>query len=164
MKSLRKDTLVCFAIVVTCVWLGCTATATPVEQEESIKITGLSRATDEVAVIQPAPSHWERKVNGVYEDLGVSKIEKWADTYVLTINCKGIHSVYIQGTKGLNLDNYLGKFVRVQYTYVEVKNYNVKCIKAPCGPLIERKVVISNISEIVVSQADLKMYQTRCSK
>ena len=81
----------------------------------------------------------------------------------MTTFCNGIHRIYIGDDKKVKLDDFVGKFVHVRYRYVEKTNFDVKCIKAPCGPVTEISVVIHDLAEVSVSENELRHYKTVCS-
>jgi hypothetical protein len=125
---------------------------------------GPESVEEHATTVQPSPSHWENEVGGIYENRGLSKINRIGDDYLLTTYCDGIHSVYIKDDKKFNLQNYTGKFVNVSYRYVEEVNRDVKCIKAPCEPVTERRIVIEKIEEVSVSEDELMEFKTKCLK
>jgi hypothetical protein len=117
-----------------------------------------------IGEIQPDPAAWERKVDGVYEHRGVAKIEQVSGNYLLTIYCHGIHSVYIKKTEEKpHLHEYLGQFVQAHYTYMEQWNDDIRCIRTPCGPMKERRVVIREIKRTEVLEDTLENYKNTCS-
>lgn len=113
--------------------------------------------------IQPPPSHWERMVDDMYENRGVSRIDKAVKKYILTTYCNGVHSVYLKHDPTRDLQKYAGQFVRVRYTYEEELVVDVKCLKAPCDPVTERRAVLQDIEAIAVSEKERRQYEATCT-
>jgi len=102
-------------------------------------------------------------VSGAFENRGVARIEKLAARYVLAIYCRGIHRIYIDRGEDLNLERYLTLFVRARYTYVDRVRADVQCVKAPCGPVTERRVALVQVDEVPVRGEELARYIEACS-
>lgn len=126
--------------------------------------TGRGLPHFDVRVLSLPPSPWEREMNGVYENKGISRIEKVMSRYLLTTYCNGIHSIYVRDDKTANLEDYVNKFVHVRYAHIEEINFDVKCVRASCEPIIERKVIIKAIEEIRISEDKLREYETSCTE
>src|SRR5262245_3315817 len=123
----------------------------------------LRPAPANAAAPQPAASPWEMEVSGAFENRGVARIEKLATRYVLTTYCRGIHRAYIDGGEDLDLERYLAVFVRARYTYVDRVPSDVKCVRAPCGPVTERRIVLAHVDEVPVRGEELTGYIDTCS-
>jgi hypothetical protein len=106
---------------------------------------------------------WEREIApGVYENLGVSRIERLASQYVLTIYCTGIHRIFIHENSQFDLAQYLHMYVRVHYRHIE-ETRHVQCVKAPCPPIKETRVVITHIEEVLLTEEERAGYQRDCT-
>ena len=108
------------------------------------------------------PARWERQVQDAFEPKGVAKIVTVADRLALETYCAGIHTIYIHDSPNLALRNYAGKFVRVRYHYSTVLRHNIRCVRAPCGPIEETGIVIESITDTVVSEEEQARYTTTC--
>lgn len=114
-----------------------------------------------VEIVHPAPEHWETQHQNMFQNRGLAQIEMVAKEYMLTVFCDGIHRVFIHPNKDVNLENYVGKFVKARYTYGDVRKH-VQCIKAPCTPITERKVIIHGIEEIIASAMTRAQFENQC--
>jgi hypothetical protein len=117
----------------------------------------------EVTPVDTAPKLWETRDQMVFKNRGIAQIEQLGKEYVLTIYCDGIHRAFIHHNPKVNLKEYLGKFIQVQYIYVDVKTRSVNCIKAPCGSISERKILIQNLKEIIGSEETRIQFETQCA-
>ena len=117
--------------------------------------------TDVVQEYHPSPALWERQVQDAFENKGVAKIVSVAARLALVTYCYGIHTTYIYEGHTFNVQPYLGKFVRVRYRYVKVRNPKIRCVRAPC-PQEEVRIVIESIEEITVSGEEQARYTTTC--
>ena len=106
---------------------------------------------------------WEREISpGVYENLGVSKIERLGSQYALTTYCSGIHSIFIHENSQFDLARYTRMYVRVHYRHVE-ETRHVQCVKAPCPPIKETTVVITHIEEVPITEEERARYERGCT-
>ncbi len=115
-----------------------------------------------VTPVQPTPQLWETRARGMYENRGVAVIEKLGTRHVLTIYCDGVHRVYLHNTQRVHVEKYQSKFVRVGYTYVDVTHAAVKCIKPPCGPFTERRILVQDIEKVSVSEEARARFESTC--
>lgn len=93
----------------------------------------------------------------------VARIEQYGSKYVLTTYCRGTHSIYVQPTTELDLSDYAGKYVRVTYEHIEVQEADIKCVRAPCGPVTVTRAIILKLEQIDVSEAELDVFRKTCS-
>lgn len=112
-------------------------------------------------VVHPTPEPWEVLPNDIYENRGIAQMTRVAKDYLLTISCNGLHQVFIHQHPEVALEPYVGKFVQAQYTYAEVTKH-VQCIKAPCHPVTERKIVIHSLKETNGSEATWAQFEKHC--
>lgn len=116
--------------------------------------------------VSASPSHtfpWEREITpGIYENLGVSRIEKLVSQYVLTTYCTGIHRIFIHENSQFDLARYMNLYVHVRYRHVE-ETRHVQCVKAPCPPIKETRVVITHIEEVPLTEEERARYQRDCT-
>jgi hypothetical protein len=106
---------------------------------------------------------WEREITpGVYENLGVSRIERLGSQYVLTTYCTGIHRIFLHENSQFDLARYMNMYVRVRYRHVEEIRH-VQCVKAPCPPIKETRVVITDIEEVPLTEEERARYQRDCT-
>lgn len=91
----------------------------------------------------------------------VARIDRYGSKYVMTTYCPGTHSVYVQPTTEIDLRDYAGKYVRVAYEHIEVQEANIKCVRAPCGPVTVTKAVVLKLEH--VSEAELDEFRKTCS-
>ena len=115
----------------------------------------------EIDVVSPKPNFWEFPHQGAFQNRGIAQIDKLGKEYVLTISCKGIHRVFIHQDKKIKLEEFLGKFVQARYTYGDVKK-QVRCIKTPCNPITERKLLIHDIEIVLGSEEMRAQFETQC--
>jgi hypothetical protein len=92
----------------------------------------------------------------------VARIEQNGSRYVLTTYCCGTHSIYVQPAAEFDLKDYVGKYVRVAYQHIEVREPNIRCVRAPCEPVTETRAVILELERIDVSEAELKELSRIC--
>ncbi len=116
---------------------------------------------NKVVVVSPKPKFWEIQHQGEFQNRGIARIDKLGNEYVLTVFCKGVHRVFIHQHKKINLEEFLGQFVQVQYTYGDVKK-QVRCIKAPCNPITERKLIIQDLEIVLGSEEMRAQFETQC--
>jgi hypothetical protein len=106
---------------------------------------------------------WEREIApGVYENLGVSRIERLGSQHVLTIYCTGIHRIFIHENSPFDLAQYMNMYVRVHYRLIEEIRH-VQCVKAPCPPIKETRVVLTHIEEVHLTEEERARYQRDCT-
>jgi len=122
----------------------------------------MRRPGDIVQAYQPDPALWERPVQDAFENRGVAKIVRLLTQLALVTYCSGIHTAYIHGSQNLDVHDYLGKFVRVRYRYIKVIRNDIRCVRAPCSPSEEVKIVIESVKEMAVSEEDQAHYTTTC--
>jgi hypothetical protein len=108
------------------------------------------------------PARWERQVQDAFEPKGVAKIVTVADRLALETYCAGIHTIYVHDSPNLDLRDYVGKFVRVRYHYSKALRHNIRCVRAPCGPIEEVGIVIESIVDTAVSEEEQARYTTTC--
>jgi hypothetical protein len=123
---------------------------------------GMKLPTDVVQEYHPNPALWERQVQDAFEPKGVAKIVTVADRLALETYCAGIHTIYIHDSPNLDLHDYVGKFVRVRYHYSTVLRHDIRCVRAPCGPIEETGIVIESIVDTAVSEEEQARYTTSC--
>jgi hypothetical protein len=116
---------------------------------------------DVVQEYYPNPALWERQVEDAFENKGVAKIVSVAARLALATYCYGVHTMYIYEGHTFNVQPYQGKFVRVRYRYIKVRNPKIRCVRAPC-PQEEVRIVIESIKEITVSEEEQIQYATTC--
>lgn len=119
-------------------------------------------AADTVQPYSPSPAWWERPIQEAFVNRGVAKIGRMLTRLVLETYCHGLHSIYIHGSHDVNLDDYVGKFVRAQYHYVKALRGNIRCVRAPCGPHQEVGIVIERLTVLTLSEAEQAHYTTAC--
>jgi hypothetical protein len=116
--------------------------------------------------VSAAPSHpfpWEREITpGIYENLGVSKIDRLGSQYTLTTYCTGMHRIFLHEHGQFDLARYINMYVRVQYRHVE-ETRHVQCVKAPCPPIKETRIVITHIEEMLLTEEERARYQIDCT-
>jgi len=95
-----------------------------------------------------APAPWERRTDGAYQNRGVARIEQIGGRYLLTIDCHGKHSTYIEDDNRFELSRFVGAPIRARYSYVDEPNPEVRCFRAPCPPAVERRVVLEDIQTV----------------
>ncbi len=110
------------------------------------------------------PAAWERLVHGLYTHQGVAKIDLVAGRYVLTVYCHGVHSVYIHSAGQIDLTPYLTHVVQVRYLYSVQERRQVRCIKAPCPPVLERGIIVHVIQSLGVALDELTAYTSHCGQ
>jgi hypothetical protein len=111
----------------------------------------------------PSGTPWEREnTPGVYENLGVSRIERLGSQYVLTTYCTGLHRIFIHENSQFDLARYMNMYVRVHYRHIE-ETRHVQCVKAPCPPIKETRVVITHIEEVLLTEEERASYQRDCT-
>lgn len=93
------------------------------------------------------PPRCERRVGRYYETQGSATIDRVGHRYVLTLNCEGLHQVYVRGHSTINLDLFVGKPVHARYTYTDEGNLGARCIRAPCPPATERVLELHRLEE-----------------
>jgi hypothetical protein len=123
---------------------------------------GMRRSGDTVQSYQPGPALWERPVQDAFENRGVAKIVRLLTRLALVTYCSGIHTTYIHGSQNLDVHDYLGKFVHVRYRYIKVIRNDIRCVRAPCSPSEEVRIVLESIKEIAVSEEEQVHYTTTC--
>jgi hypothetical protein len=110
---------------------------------------------------QPAaPAAWEQVISMTLQNRGVAKVEKLGARWMLTIACDGVHSTYIDETT-LDLDSFSKGYVTARYRYV-THTVNVQCVRAPCPPMLERRVSLEQLENAVASAADERESARQC--
>ena len=107
---------------------------------------------------RPAP--WEQVLSVTLQNRGVAKVEKLGARWMLTVACDGVHSTYIDDTT-LDLASFSKGYVTARYHYVDRKVI-VQCVKAPCPPITERRMVLEQLEKADASAADEQASARRC--
>jgi len=115
----------------------------------------------DIAVVFPKPNYWETQHRGKFQNRGIAQIDKLGKEYVLTVSCKGIHRVFIHQNQKIHLEDFLGQFVQARYTYGDVRK-QVQCIKKPCNPITERKLLIHDLEIVLGSEEMRAQFETQC--
>ncbi len=112
--------------------------------------------------VSQAVAEWERVVRGRYENKGIARIEKIGDRWVLSVWCRGTHTTYLDDT-AFDLTRYQELFVAVRYGYVDRSVPNPKCVRAPCPPVTERRILLDQITPVPITreQADERSQQCK---
>lgn len=116
-----------------------------------------------IETVSPKPNFWEIRKQGIFQNRGIAQIEKLGKEYVLTVSCEGVHRVFIHQQKDLQLEEYVGHFIEVRYTYGEVKK-QIQCITTPCHAITERRILIQNLKRSVVSEEKRKQFEINCKR
>jgi hypothetical protein len=125
-------------------------------------VSQVSSAKTPVSPVQPAPAEWERVVEGAIENRGLAKIERLGDRWALSVICKGIHTTYIHDPP-VGLEGRTGEYVSARYRYVDVEVNDPKCVRAPCGPVRERRIVVEQLRKVTrVSDAEAREMERSC--
>ena len=105
---------------------------------------------------------WERLVDGRYENKGIARIEKVGDRWALSVLCRGTHTTYLDES-AFDLTRYQNLYVAVRYDYVDRTVPNPKCVRAPCPPMTERRILLERITPVPVTreQADERARQCK---
>lgn len=141
----------------------CLATSPDTYQVRDIPQKSQSRLfQNEITVVFPKPNFWEIPRQGVFQNRGIAQIDKLGKEYVLTVSCNGVHRVFIHQHKKINLEEFLGQFVQARYTYGDVRK-RVQCIKKPCNPITERKLIIHDLEKVVGSEQIRAQFETTCT-
>lgn len=97
-----------------------------------------------------APAAWERAVRGRYENRGIAQIERLGERWVLNVHCDGTHATYLDDTR-VDLTRYARGYVSVRYHYADRTISTPQCVRAPCPPVLERRIVLDQIKTLSVS-------------
>lgn len=112
-------------------------------------IIELKKENPEISIAN-IPNACEKKVDNYYTNTVPAKIENVGNTlnplYLLTFTKCQDKTVSIYINEPNNLADYSGSYVDVKYKYVDV-NVDVRCIKAPCNPVTEKRVDIISITK-----------------
>ena len=117
--------------------------------------------SQDVTEIPTAP--WERLVDGAYENRGVAQVERIGDRWALSVLCDGTHTTYLDDT-AIVLTPYLTEYVKARYRYVERTLDNVRCIQAPCGPVVERRIALERLTRVSVAPEEARSQVTKCDR
>jgi hypothetical protein len=108
-----------------------------------------------------APAPWERAVRGGYENRGIAQIEKLGQRWVLNVHCDGTHATYLDDAR-VDLARYARGYVSVRYHYADHTVSDPKCFRAPCPPVLERRIVLDRIKTRSVSPERARASARRC--
>ncbi len=103
---------------------------------------------------------YEQIAGAAIENKGIARFERFGDRWVLTILCKGVHSIYLDDT-AIDLNQYGAGYVSVRYQYV-VRTVDVQCVRAPCPPVQERRVVLERVTPLTLSPEQAKQRERDC--
>jgi hypothetical protein len=104
---------------------------------------------------------WEQRVDGAIENRGIALVERLNTRWVLTVRCQGRHSVYLDETT-LDLERHEGAYVQARYTYVDRLNDEVRCVRPPCPPVLERLVALERLTRVPASDDDAAEREAAC--
>jgi hypothetical protein len=107
------------------------------------------------------PAEWERLVEGSFENKGVARIERLGDRWVLSVTCRGTHTTYLDET-AIDLTQYADRYVSARYRYVERTVPNPRCVKAPCGPIQERRLSLERVTVLPITVEAARERGRRC--
>jgi hypothetical protein len=108
-----------------------------------------------------SPAQWERFVERRYENKGVAKIERLGGRWVLSILCQGTHTAYLDEPAS-NLARYLDQYVAVRYDYIDRLVADPRCVRAPCGPTTERRILLERITPLQITHEEAIERDRRC--
>jgi hypothetical protein len=97
----------------------------------------------------------------VYENRGLARVERIGQLWMLTILCNSTHSTYIEPSR-LDPAPYAKGYVTAQYRYVDRENRDARCVQAPCGPIIERRIVLERLERIEATAAQAQAATASC--
>lgn len=90
-------------------------------------------------------AQWERLVEGAYENKGIAQIGRLGSRWVLTVNCNGVHTTYLDDTP-IDLSRYREGYVTARYHYVDRTIDDARCVREPCSPVLERRIAIETLT------------------
>jgi len=108
------------------------------------------------------PAEWERVVEGRYENKGVARVERLGDRWVLSIVCRGTHTIYLDEPTP-NLAQYDNQFVAARYDYIVRSVEDPRCFRAPCGPLTERRISLERITPLSITDEEARRQDRECN-
>ena len=111
--------------------------------------------------VAPKPAAWERRIGELYENRGLARVERIGLLWMLTILCHGTHSTYIEPS-AIDPVPYAKGYVAAQYVYVDRENRDARCAQAPCGPIVERRVVLERLERIAATAAEAQAATASC--
>ena len=113
------------------------------------------------APVAHVPAPWERPVRGRYENRGIAQVERLGERWVLNVHCDGTHATYLDDTH-VDLARYARGYVSVRYHYADRTVSDPKCFRAPCPPVLERRIVLDQIKTLSVSPERARASVRRC--
>ena len=88
---------------------------------------------------------WERLIrSGVFEHRGAARIEPLGKQWMLTVYCDGVNSTYLDRPTDEQIKSGASLIV-AQYEYVDIDVPDPRCVRAPCGPVRERRIRILSL-------------------
>jgi hypothetical protein len=93
---------------------------------------------------------WERVVDDAFENKGIARLEQLGRRWALTVLCSGTHTTYLADTT-VNPADFAKGYVQARYRYVERTVPDPKCVRAPCGPVIERLVALDKVTPVAAT-------------
>jgi hypothetical protein len=105
---------------------------------------------------------WERRVGNAYENRGLARIERLGDRWVLTVFCDGTHSTYLEADGAIDPSRHATRYVSVRYRYVDRPLDDPTCLRAPCSPVLERRIVLERVKALAATRAEAEARVTQC--
>ena len=105
---------------------------------------------------------WERRVEQSFVPRGLAKIERVGNRWALTVLCRGPHTTYLEPGR-VDHSALADQYVQARYHYVDVAA-TVACVRGPCAPTTERRVVLERADPLRPSPTALEVMnaQDRC--
>jgi hypothetical protein len=80
---------------------------------------------------------------------------------VLNVHCDGTHATYLDDTR-FNLARSARGYVKVRYHYADHTVSDQQCFRAPCPPVLERRIVLDQVKTVSVSPERARASARRC--
>jgi len=113
------------------------------------------------SAVVKAPEAWERRTDESFENRGLAQVERVGQRWALTILCRGRHSVYLE-PGDVDPALYSKAYIQARYRYVDRVNENVACVRAPCAPVTERRILLERVDLVAPSETAVRAAVDRC--
>ena len=133
-------------------------------QTERGRTTGVSTVEPQVPATRArkgARGRPGRRIGSV--TVASPEIDAIGRRWALTILCDGEHTVYVDETTEFELQQYRERFVQAHYVYVERTVPDPRCIRAPCGPVVEHRLKLITLAVVSMTDDNAEELRTNCT-
>ena len=104
---------------------------------------------------------WERAINGAFENKGVATIERLGPAWVLTVQCAGTHTTYLEATS-IDLAKYDATYVRARYRWVDRLVKDPRCVLPPCQNISQRMIALDRVDTLAITRQQADVIAAAC--